>query len=89
MSEVTYTSYLKLDEILSSQTPLSDGEHDETLFIIIHQVYELWFKQILHEFTLLSSALKKGETFHLVANEAALLTRNHLLPTAIKCQEAV
>jgi tryptophan 2,3-dioxygenase len=47
---VTYTSYLKLDELLALQSPLSDGpEHDETLFIVIHQVYELWFKQLLHE----------------------------------------
>jgi len=47
---VTYTSYLKLDELLSLQQPLSTGpEHDETLFIVIHQVYELWFKELLHE----------------------------------------
>jgi tryptophan 2,3-dioxygenase len=47
---VTYSSYLKLDELLSLQQPLSEGpEHDETLFIVIHQVYELWFKEILHE----------------------------------------
>jgi len=51
MSEApTYSSYLKLEELLELQKPLSDGpEHDETLFIIIHQVYELWFKEILHE----------------------------------------
>jgi tryptophan 2,3-dioxygenase len=47
---VTYTSYLRLDELLDCQQPLSDGpEHDEMLFIVIHQVYELWFKQLLHE----------------------------------------
>ncbi len=47
---VTYTSYLKLDDLLACQRPLSDGpEHDEMLFIVIHQVYELWFKQLLHE----------------------------------------
>lgn len=50
---LTYTSYLKLDQILSAQQPLSRGpdgpEHDEMLFIIIHQVFELWFKQLLHE----------------------------------------
>ena len=48
--QVTYSSYLKLDELLSLQQPLSQGpEHDETLFIVIHQVYELWFKLLLHE----------------------------------------
>ena len=47
---VTYASYLKTDELLRLQQPLSDGpEHDEMLFIIIHQVYELWFKEVLHE----------------------------------------
>src|ERR1044072_5883622 len=45
---VTYTSYLALDEILGAQRPRSD-EHDEMLFIVIHQVYELWFMQLLHE----------------------------------------
>lgn len=48
---VTYTSYLKIDELLTLQQPRSAGpEHDELLFIVIHQVYELWFKEILHEF---------------------------------------
>ena len=47
---VTYESYLGLDQLLSLQRPRSDGpEHDEMLFIVIHQVYELWFKELLHE----------------------------------------
>jgi len=47
---VTYSNYLKLDQLLAAQVPLSAGpEHDELLFIVIHQVYELWFKQLLHE----------------------------------------
>lgn len=44
----TYGSYLKVDELLALQQPRSD-EHDEILFIVIHQVYELWFKEMLHE----------------------------------------
>lgn len=48
--ELTYGSYLKIPELTSLQHCLSDPEqHDEPLFIIIHQVYELWFKLILHE----------------------------------------
>lgn len=48
--ELTYGRYLKVEKLLQLQQPLSEGpEHDEMLFIIIHQVYELWFKQILHE----------------------------------------
>jgi len=47
---MTYGGYLKIDELLSLQEHESDGpEHDEMLFIVIHQVYELWFKQVLHE----------------------------------------
>ena len=47
---LTYPHYLQLDALLGLQRPLSEGpEHDETLFIVIHQVYELWFKQVLHE----------------------------------------
>lgn len=50
---VYYGDYLQLSKILNAQAPESqkygDTAHDETLFIIIHQAYELWFKQILHE----------------------------------------
>ena len=47
---LTYSSYLKLDQLLNLQEFRSkDREHDELFFIIIHQVYELWFKQVLHE----------------------------------------
>ena len=45
---VTYATYLKIEELLSLQQPRS-SEHDEILFIVIHQVYELWFKELLHE----------------------------------------
>ncbi|HZM95511.1 MAG TPA: tryptophan 2,3-dioxygenase family protein [Vicinamibacterales bacterium] len=49
-ASVTYQSYLQLDTLLSLQVPRSAGpEHDEMLFIVIHQVYELWFKEMLHE----------------------------------------
>jgi tryptophan 2,3-dioxygenase len=48
---VTYGSYLHVDDLLTLQQPRSSGpEHDEMLFIVIHQVYELWFKELLHEF---------------------------------------
>jgi tryptophan 2,3-dioxygenase len=45
---ITYGSYLKVDELLKLQEPRSE-EHDEILFIVIHQVYELWFREVLHE----------------------------------------
>ena len=49
-AEPTYASYLKLDRLLDLQEPLSQPvQHDEMLFIAIHQVYEIWFKLMLHE----------------------------------------
>jgi tryptophan 2,3-dioxygenase len=60
---VTYSGYLRLDQLLSAQQPRS-AEHDEMLFIVIHQVYELWFKQLLHEFGKLQAELASGQTTH-------------------------
>ena len=48
---MTYADYLKLDQLLTAQQPLSDL-HDEMLFIVIHQTKELWMKQLLHELRL-------------------------------------
>jgi tryptophan 2,3-dioxygenase len=59
---VTYGSYLKVDELLALQQPRSAGpEHDEMLFIVIHQVYELWFKELLHEFDRVMQLLTNDE----------------------------
>ncbi len=59
---LTYSSYLALDELLSLQRPLSpELAHDEMLFIIIHQTYELWFKEILHELDQLQTFLEAGD----------------------------
>jgi tryptophan 2,3-dioxygenase len=59
---LTYSTYLALEELLSCQRPRSEGpEHDELLFIIIHQVYELWFKQLLHELDYLCGRLAAGD----------------------------
>ncbi|HYQ96544.1 MAG TPA: tryptophan 2,3-dioxygenase family protein [Candidatus Eisenbacteria bacterium] len=60
---VTYSSYLKLDELLALQQPVSEGpEHDETLFIVIHQIYELWFKELLHEVDYLNALFARQDT---------------------------
>jgi tryptophan 2,3-dioxygenase len=72
---VTYSSYLKIDELLALQQPLSDGpEHDETLFIVIHQVYELWFKQLLHEIDFLAGALERGDAPRALGTFKRILT---------------
>jgi tryptophan 2,3-dioxygenase len=64
---VTYASYLQVPELLALQVERSSGpdgapEHDELLFIVIHQVYELWFKQLRHELGAVQGALESGET---------------------------
>lgn len=64
---VYYGDYLQLEKLLDSQLPLSrkyadenNGEcHDETLFIVVHQVYELWFKQILHDLNVILKIFSK------------------------------
>jgi tryptophan 2,3-dioxygenase len=61
-SALTYARYLHIDELLALQKPRSEGpEHDEMLFIVIHQVYELWFKQLLHEFDRVIDLLGSGD----------------------------
>ena len=64
--ELTYSTYLRIGDLLSLQTPQSAvagrEEHDEMLFIVIHQVYELWFKQVLHELDHAVVLLDRDET---------------------------
>jgi tryptophan 2,3-dioxygenase len=61
---IYYSEYLQLDKILSSQSPKSAEygapAHDETLFIIVHQAYELWFKQIIHELDTIIDMFKRA-----------------------------
>lgn len=70
---LTYTSYLALDDILGAQRLRSD-EHDEMLFVVIHQVYELWFKQLLHEMRHLQRRLDDGDTPHVLHTLKRILT---------------
>lgn len=73
--KLTYSNYLKIDELLELQKFRSDPpEHDEMLFIIIHQTYELWFKQILHEFDKLQRELKAGNTWTSLKTMRRVLT---------------
>jgi tryptophan 2,3-dioxygenase len=60
---VHYSDYLQLDKILTAQAPESDKKqqpaHDEMLFIVIHQAYELWFKQLLYEVNSVADIMKR------------------------------
>ena len=72
---VTYSSYLKLDELLALQQPRpGELEHDETLFVIIHQIYELWFKEVLHELDYLMRMLRGNDTPLAAATLKRILT---------------
>jgi len=72
---LTYGRYLHLDELLAAQAPLSQGpEHDEMLFIVVHQVYELWFKQMLHEARFLQQLLERRDTHHALSTLKRMLT---------------
>jgi tryptophan 2,3-dioxygenase len=62
--ELSYASYLALDDLLALQVPRSTPvEHDELLFIVIHQVYELWFRVVLHEIDRAKRAFGAGDLF--------------------------
>ncbi len=60
MAGTDYSSYLRIDELLDLQHPLTEGAHDEMLFVVIHQVFELWFKLILHELDRATAELEAG-----------------------------
>lgn len=63
-ASLTYGDYLKVEELLQLQVPRSSPvEHDELLFIIIHQVYELWFRLLLHEGGKIRADLFGGRLF--------------------------
>jgi len=65
---LTYATYLKVDELLALQQPRSQPpEHDEQLFLIIHQTYELWFKLLLHEFEKVCRDFAAGELYSAIA----------------------
>jgi len=72
---LTYTSYLKLDDLLNCQQPVSPGpEHDEMLFIVIHQVYELWFKAMIHELEYLAKNFESNDVPTAYATLKRILT---------------
>lgn len=84
---LSYNEYLKVRSLLEQQRTLSDPvSHDELLFIIIHQTYELWFKQILHELDATVKWLDEGRMFRanhslrgVVSIERILVTQIHIL----------
>jgi tryptophan 2,3-dioxygenase len=86
----SYGDYLRVDDLLGLQQPLSEGpEHDEMLFIVIHQVYELWFKQILHELAHLEQLLGSNDGAHARGTLKRILTILKVLVAQIDILETM
>lgn len=87
---LTYSSYLKVNELLDLQKPVSKGpEHDEMLFIIIHQTYELWFKQLIHEFNQSMKLLDENKLFESLAVLGRIRTIYKILVAQIDILETI
>ncbi len=66
-NKTDYSSYLRIDDLLTLQVPLTSGASDELLFIVVHQSYELWFKVIIDELTRANAALHEKQPWNAVA----------------------
>ncbi len=87
---LTYSEYLQLNSLLESQKLLSEGpEHDEMLFIIIHQAYELWFKEILHEMDYLKKLLENKDLARSLHTMKRILTILKILVAQIDILETM
>ena len=86
---LSYNKYLKVPELIKLQETLSEPtSHDELLFIVIHQTYELWFKQILHEVDSTVNWLNEDRVFRanhslkvVLEIEKILISQIHILET--------
>ena len=87
---LSYNKYLKVPELIELQQTLSDPEsHDELLFIIIHQTYELWFKQILHELDACIGWMNEGRLFRANHSLRAVLSIERIMVTQIHVLETM
>jgi tryptophan 2,3-dioxygenase len=87
---LSYGSYLKVDELLALQQPLSrPPHHDEMLFIVIHQVYELWFKQLLHEVDAVMRALDQDDLLRTAKQFRRIHTIQRLLEQQVDILETM
>ncbi len=88
--QLSYGSYLQIDDLLGLQRPLSSpAHHDEMLFIVIHQIYELWFKQILHEIGAVMRDLDAGNLLPVAKHFRRIHTIQRLLEQQIDVLETM
>jgi len=87
---LSYGSYLRVDELLDLQHPLSQPQHhDEMLFIVIHQVYELWFKQVLHELEAAMAAMDRDDLLRVAKQFRRIHTIQRLLEQQVDILETM
>lgn len=87
---LSYGSYLKIEELLRLQQPLSrPPHHDEMLFIVIHQVYELWFKQLLHELDAAAGALDRDDLLQVAKEFRRIHTIQRILEEQVDVLETM
>src|SRR5947209_2222077 len=88
--QLSYGSYLQVDKLLALQQPLSSPpHHDEMLFIIIHQVYELWFKQLLHEIEAVVRDLAAGDLLRVAKHFRRMDPIQRLIETQVDILETM
>src|SRR5215217_9437011 len=74
-----YAAYLLIDDLLELQRPITEGAHDELLFIIVHQAYELWFKLMLHELAKVDADLRADRPAGALASLKRVVAIDRLL----------
>jgi len=89
-ADLTYEGYLQLDRVLSAQQPLSEPQsHDELQFIVVHQTFELWFKQMLHEVDAIFAHLAADRTLEAARLVGRLRAIVHCFLPALKVIETM
>ncbi len=89
-AEVTYGSYLALEDLLGLQRPRSSPEHpDELLFIIVHQASELWFKLIIHELSALIGLMEANDTLGALTSVKRVNALVHIVTSQLSALETL
>jgi tryptophan 2,3-dioxygenase len=84
-----YAAYLLIDDLLELQRPITEGAHDELLFIVVHQAYELWFKLMLHELGRVDAELRAGRPGGALASLKRVVAIDRLLLSQLDVLETM
>jgi tryptophan 2,3-dioxygenase len=84
-----YAAYLLIDDLLELQRPITEGAHDELLFIVVHQAYELWFKLMLHELGRVDAELRADRPGAALASLKRVVAIDRLLLSQLDVLETM